>query len=365
MSYSFGRSLRVQIFGQSHGEMIGCVIDGLPAGIKLDTDEISAFMARRAPGRDANSTSRKESDVPRIVSGLFDGYTCGAPLTAIIENSDHRSSDYGKLKDTPRPNHADFPARIKYGGFADYRGGGSFSGRLTAPLCFAGAAAIQYLRMCGVDIGAHIYRIGGVTDTPFDPLGVKSETLKYISSKPFPVISVEAEEKMKAVIGKARSDLDSVGGLVECSAVGVPAGIGEPRYDGIESAIASICFGIPAVKGVEFGLGFGFGSSFGSDANDQMRVSGGDVVFDSNNCGGVTGGISDGRPIIFRCAFKPTPSIARPQTTADLNEMKTTTLEISGRHDPCVVHRAVPAVESAAALAIADLMLAVNGNRHV
>ena len=362
MSYDFGRALRVQIFGQSHGEMIGCVIDGLPAGLKIDTDMITAFMARRAPGQGAASTARKESDTPRIVSGLLDGYTCGAPMTALIENADHRSSDYEYLKNRPRPNHADYAAMIKYGGYADLRGGGAFSGRLTAPLCYAGAVAMQYLRLFGISVGAHILRIGGVEDTPFDPLLAAPGQLSSLAEKPFPVISDRAGEEMMSVIEKAREGLDSVGGIAECAILGVPAGIGEPRYDGIESAIASICFGIPAVKGVEFGLGFGFGSAKGSEVNDQMSVSGGKVVFGSNNCGGTAGGIADGRPIIFRCAFKPTPSIGLEQTTVDILNMETVKTAVKGRHDPCVVPRAIPAVEAAAALAIADLTLIKFGN---
>ena len=357
MSFNFGKNLHIQIFGQSHGDMVGCVIDGLPAGIPVDEEKISAFMSRRSPGKNALATSRNEQDVPRIVSGLYNGCTCGAPLTAIIQNSDVHSGDYDGIKNTPRPSHADYAAFLKYHGYADHRGGGAFSGRLTAPLCFAGAAAKQYLEMNGVTIGAHIYRIADVSDAPFDMLNVSAKQLDVIAAKKLPVIDDAAGEKMAAGIAAAKAAGDSVGGTVECAAVGVPGGLGEPRYDGIESSVAAICFGIPAVKGVEFGLGFGFCSSYGSEVNDEMYADNGKICFRSNNCGGVAGGITDRRPVVFRCAFKPTPSISLKQSTVDLTDRKTAEIEIGGRHDPCVVLRAVPAVESAAALAIADHLL--------
>ena len=362
MSFSFGRSLKVQIFGQSHSEMIGCVIDGLPAGIEIDEEKIISFMSRRAPGNDPLSTERKESDIPKIISGLFNSRTCGAPLVALIVNSDHHSSDYEKIKNTPRPNHADYTAYLKYNGYADYRGGGAFSGRMTAPLCFAGAAVMQYLEKFGIKIGAHIAQIGDIIDDTFDMLKVSVSDLSDLSNKRFPVLNDDSCEKMKNLIEKVRNDSDSVGGIIECAVIGMLKGIGEPRYDGIESAVANICFGIPGVKGIEFGLGFGFGSAFGSDVNDSMRYSDDEIIFDSNNCGGICGGISDGRPIIFRCALKPTPSIGSVQNTADIAEKATKEIKISGRHDPCIVPRAIPAVESAAALAVADLILSAKGN---
>lgn len=357
MSFNFGKNIHIQIFGQSHSEMIGCVIDGLPAGIKIDEDKIASFMARRAPGKDALSTARSESDAPRVVSGLYNGYTCGAPLTAPIANSDRRSSDYESIKNTPRPNHADYSAYLRYRGYADYRGGGAFSGRMTAPLCFAGSVASQLLEKYGVTVGAHVYSIPGAQDTPFDPLLVTAEQLRELYSKRPAVISDDAAAKMTELTAKARAEGNSLGGIIECAALGIPGGTGDPRFDGLESQIALICFGLPAVKGIEFGIGFAFGTSTGAEVNDQMYARDGNIMFSSNNCGGICGGISDGRPVIFRCAFKPTPSIALKQTTVNITDNQTAEIEISGRHDPCVVFRAVPAVESAAAIAVADAIL--------
>ena len=360
MSSSFGKMLTVTIFGQSHGEAIGAVIDGLPAGIQLDFDEIERFMARRAPGG-AFSTARRETDRPRILSGLCGGATCGAPLCAVSENGDRRSQDYEKLRDLPRPMHADYPAFIKYHGANDIRGGGQFSGRLTAPLCFAGAAAIQLLARKGVTVGAHIAAIHGVEDTPFDPVSVDAETLRAVSAKPFPVLDEQAGGRMKAEIEAARRRLDSVGGIVECAVSGLPAGLGEPLCESLESRISSAVFSIPAVKGIEFGAGFSASAMTGSEHNDPFVMKAGRVATETNRHGGVLGGISTGMPLLFRAAFKPTPSIALEQRTVSLSGECGAPLVIHGRHDPCVVLRAVPCVEAAAALVLLDLMLESKG----
>ena len=357
MGFNFGETLRVQIFGESHGEAVGCVIEGLPTGMPLDLQKVERFLSRRSPGKSNISSDRVETDKPKIISGLKNELLTGAPLAAIFENHDVRSGDYEAISDTPRPNHADYAAFVKYGGYSDMRGGGQFSGRLTAPLCFAGACAMQFLEHSGVHIGAHIERIGDVADCRFDPLNISAELLADIALKDFPVIDEKKSKRMIAVIEAARDELDSVGGAVECAAVGLPAGLGEPRYYGVENAVARIIFGIPAVKGLEFGLGFGFAEAYGSYANDSMTIKDGKPAFLSNNCGGCAGGITDGRPLIFRCAFKPTPSIGKKQNTVNLKTRENTEIEIKGRHDPCVVPRAVPAVEAAAALATADLML--------
>ena len=360
MSSSFGKLLKITIFGQSHGEAIGVTIDGLPAGIKLDTDAICRFMARRAPGQ-ALSTQRSEKDLPHIISGVVDGITCGAPLTAIIENSDHRSTDYERLRDNPRPMHADYPAYVKYGGANDIRGGGQFSGRLTAPLCFAGAVAIGLLERQGVRIGAHLASIYDVSDEAFDPVTVNEGLLDAVLQKPFPTIDDVAGERMRQAIERARSELDSVGGVVECAVLGLPAGLGEPLYESVESRLASILFSIPAVKGVDFGAGFAAAAMRGSEHNDSFCQKDGHVVTATNRHGGILGGLTTGMPGVFRAAVKPTPSIARPQQTVSLSKKENATLEITGRHDPCVVVRALPCVEAAAALTVLDLMMESKG----
>lgn len=364
MSYSFGRALRVTIFGQSHGPAIGAVIDGLPAGLHLDMDAVSRFMARRAPGG-ALSTARREADAPRVIAGLdAGGATCGAPLAAIIENTDSRSRDYEGLRRTPRPMHADFPASVKYGEHFDIRGGGQFSGRLTAPLCFVGAVAMQALASRGVYVGAHIASIGSVHDDPFDAASVSVETFAEIASRSLPVIDDACADAMRSEIEAARSEGDSVGGVVECAVIGMPCGAGEPIFDSVESALARVLFGIPAVKGVDFGAGFASAAMRGSEHNDSYTVDGGAVRTATNRHGGVLGGITTGMPITFRAAFKPTPSIARVQTTVDVAEMREAELEIAGRHDPCIVVRAVPAVEAAAAAVMLDLLVERDGRDH-
>lgn len=363
MSSSFGKLLKVSIFGQSHSEAIGVVLDGLPAGVRLDFDAVHRFMARRAPGGNRFSTARSEADAPQVLSGLVDGVTCGAPLCAVIQNGDARSKDYDKLRDLPRPMHADYAAAVKYGGANDIRGGGQFSGRLTAPLCFAGAVATQLLAKQGITVGAHIAAIANEADTPFDPVAVSAGTLTELSQKPFPVLSDEAGLRMQARIDAARSEGDSVGGIIECAVVGVPAGLGEPLYEGLENRLAAVIFGIPAVKGLEFGAGFGAAGLRGSIHNDPFMLRDGKIVTQTNNHGGILGGISTGMPITLRAAFKPTPSIAKTQQTVSLSRQENAELAITGRHDPCVVLRAVPCVEAATALVLLDLLLEEKG-RH-
>lgn len=357
MSCNFGSKIKLTIFGQSHSQAIGCVLDGIPAGIKLDLDRIEAFMARRAPGKNKISTARKEADKPNIISGIVDGVTCGAPICAVIENSDTRSGDYDKLRMLPRPAHSDFAAYMKHNGFNDIRGGGNFSGRMTAPLCFAGAVCIQLLESKGIHIGAHIASIGHVDDERFNAVSVSEDELSAVRAKDLPVINDEKGAEMVALIDSARSEGDSVGGTVECAVIGMPAGVGEPIFDGIENKISSIIFGIPAVKGIEFGSGFEGSKLRGSENNDEFISVNGSVKTRTNNHGGILGGISSGMPIIFRCAFKPTPSIAKEQQTVNLATGEIEALVIGGRHDPCIVQRAVPCVEAAAAVAIADYIL--------
>ena len=355
MSSMFGKRLRVSLFGQSHGECIGCVIDGLPAGEPIDLEALQAFMQRRAPGG-AYATQRKESDTPHIVSGLYNGHTCGAPLTVLIQNSDTVSRDYDQLKDQPRPGHADYPAEVKYRGFQDHRGGGHFSARLTAVLAAAGGICLQILARKGIHVGAHLYSVGNVMDQPFDPLKVSTADFDQARTG-FPTLSEEAAESMKGVIDAAREQLNSVGGIVECAVIGMPVGVGEPVFDGIENQIAKAVFAIPAVKGIEFGEGFACAKMKGSENNDPYMWQDGKPMLGSNHAGGILGGLTDGAPILFRAAFKPTPSIGLSQHTVSLSARRDAILEITGRHDPCVAVRAVPVVEAAAALAVLDMIL--------
>ena len=355
MSNTLGNRYRVQIFGQSHSPMIGAVIEGIPAGVTPDMDFISAFMARRAPGGSALSTPRKEADAVQIVSGLNDqGETCGAPLCAVIANTNTRSQDYASLRDVPRPGHADYTAAVKFGGSYDIRGGGQFSGRLTAPLCFAGALAIQLLKEKGIEIRARIHSIARIGDAAVD---LAHPPLEAIARTGLPTVDPEAAERMEEAILAAKADGDSVGGVVECFATGLPTGLGNPMFDGVENNVARALFGIPAVRGVEFGLGFEAARMRGSRHNDPFRMSGGRVVTDTNNHGGALGGITSGMPLVVRAAFKPTPSIAREQPSVSLNRGENATLAVRGRHDPCVVPRAVPVVEAAVACAVYDMML--------
>ena len=352
MSSTYGEKIKISVFGESHGGGIGVVIDGLPAGEAIDFDAVLAQMARRAPGRDKTATPRKESDLPRVLSGMLGDVLTGAPLCAVIENTNTRSQDYGDLLAKPRPGHSDYTAYIKYHGANDIRGSGHFSGRITAPLVFAGAVCRQLLEKQGVRIAAHIQSVGSIHDKPFDPVAVPSALIKRLSASSFALIDESAEEPVRAEIEAARLAQDSVGGTIECAVTGLPAGVGEPMFDGLEGAIAKAVFGVPAVKGIEFGAGFALAAMRGSRANDAFCYDNGHVVTETNHCGGILGGIANGMPLIFRCAVKPTPSISQPQNTVDLQTGENTVLTIHGRHDPCIVPRAVPVIEAVTALAI-------------
>lgn len=355
MSNTLGNRYRVQVFGQSHSPMIGAVIEGLPAGVTPDMDFIAAFMARRAPGSGDLSTPRREADAARIVAGLNErGETCGAPLCALIENTNARSQDYESLRDVPRPGHADYTAWVKFAGHNDIRGGGQFSGRLTAPLCFAGALAMQLLRDRGIAIRARALSVAGIRDQEID---LARPPLDAISEGPLPTLDPEAARRMAEAIAEARAAGDSVGGVVECFATGLPAGLGEPMFDGVENRIARALFGIPAVRGVEFGLGFEAAGLRGSEHNDAFRMADGRVATDTNRHGGALGGITSGMPLVVRAAFKPTPSIALAQRSVSLGRGEDAPLEVRGRHDPCIVPRAVPCVEAAVACVILDMVL--------
>lgn len=358
MSFEFGNQLHISIFGQSHSKAIGVVIDGLPAGEMINLQAVEHFMTRRAPGQNSLTTPRKEADTPIILSGIVDGRTCGAPVCVEIENSDIRSKDYENIRDVPRPMQADYPAFVKTGGFNDIRGGGQYSGRLTAPLCFAGAVCMQLLENRGVKIAAHIASIADVNDQLFDPVNVNADILNLLSTKAFPVLNDQVGKLMQIRIGAAREEKDSVGGTVECCAVGYPAGFGDPMFDGIENHLAQAVFGIPAVKGVEFGAGFSASRMPGSEHNDPFYYSAEGVIKTrTNHHGGILGGMSTGMPILMRIAFKPTPSIGKEQDSVSLSQKKNTKLVIEGRHDPCVVLRAVPAVEAAMAIGLLDYLL--------
>lgn len=355
MSSTYGENLKLSIFGQSHGTAIGMTLDGIPAGLPVDFNTLQAFLNRRAPGHNDYSTPRREEDRPEFLAGILDGFTCGAPIAAVIRNTNTRSGDYDNLKACPRPGHADYTAQVKYGGFQDAAGGGHFSGRLTAPLCIAGGLCLQWLDGMGIHIGARVLSIAGVKDRE-DALDSLNPQLDRIG-KDFPVCSQDAASQMREAIDQARAQGDSVGGTVQCFVTGLPAGLGEPMFGGVESRIASIVYGIPAVKSVSFGVGAEAAALRGSQCNDPFSVEGGDVVTVTNNAGGILGGITNGMPVIFTVAFKPTPSISRPQQSVDLKAGEAVTLEVKGRHDPCIVPRAVPVVEAAAAIAVYDLIL--------
>ena len=357
MSSTWGEKVKISIFGGSHTEAIGVTIDGLPAGEEINLDKVCLQMSRRAPGKDKTATTRNESDIPEILSGFLDGKTTGAPLCAIIKNTNQRSKDYSNLKILPRPGHSDYTASIKYMGNNDIRGGGHFSGRLTAPLVFAGAICRQILERRGITIGAHAASIANVKDGHLDPVRVNAGILNILNNQYFPVISGEAKAEMYSLIEEARLKGDSVGGIVECAVVGVKEGMGSPMFGGVENVFSNILFGIPAVKGVEFGAGFGSSYMLGSQNNDQFYFDeNGNIKTKTNNCGGILGGITNGMPIIFRVGIKPTPSISVEQDTVNLELSKNDKLIIKGRHDPCIVPRAIPVVEAAAAIAVINLM---------
>ena len=352
MKNTFGSEIAVTIFGESHGTAIGAVLDGMPAGIAVDEEFIARQMSlRKSVG--AISTPRKEADEVKIVSGVFNGRTTGTPITFIIENQDTRSRDYGELAYKARPGHADYTADVKYGGFQDFRGGGHFSGRITAGIVAAGAVAISALKEKGITIGTHILSCGGVYDREFENI---SEDISYLDGREFAVLNPDAEEPMKAAIMAAKADGDSVGGRLETVVYGMPAGVGEPWFDTVESLLSHALFSIPAVKGVEFGAGFGFADMKGSQSNDAFVNENGKIGTATNNCGGILGGITNGMPIVFRCAVKPTPSIYKEQHTIDMRSGENTTLQIQGRHDPAIVHRARVVVDSITALTLIDLL---------
>ena len=357
MSGIYGMNIKMSIYGESHGKAVGVVLDGLPPGLALDEEAIASEMARRAPGQSALTTARKESDAVEIQSGFFNGYTTGTPLCARIANSDQHSKDYSILKDKMRPGHGDYAGNVRYQGYNDYRGGGHFSARLTAPLVFAGAVAKQALAQYGITVGAHILRIHDIVEPSFNPLSESEATLKAVDSKPFPVLDDAIGAQMQNCILTAKGVLNSVGGVIELMAINLPAGLGAPYFDSVESRLSQILFSVPAVKGIEFGEGFGFAKLTGAEANDQMHYEDGKVRCYTNHNGGITGGITNGMPLLFRVAMKPTPSISREQKTVSLAEQSDTTLTIVGRHDPCIVQRAIPVIEAVTAWTLWDLLI--------
>lgn len=357
MASVFGKMIKVSVFGQSHSKGIGVTLDGIPAGEKIDTEKLQAFLDRRAPGKNKFSTSRKEADKPEFLSGMVNDTTCGAPISAVIYNTNAHSNDYNNIVDSPRPGHADYTAQMKYKGFQDVSGGGHFSGRLTAPICIAGGIVKQILERKGINIYSHISSIKNICDDSFDKINPDEEALKQISIKDFPVLNDEKGIQMKETIEKARMDLNSVGGTVECVVTGLKAGIGEPMFDGVENRISSAVFGVPAVKGIEFGNGFDCSLLTGFENNDEFYYDNEDVKTKTNNHGGILGGITSGMPLYFKVALKPTPSIAKEQNSISFSKKTDEKLIIKGRHDPCIVPRAVPVIEAVTALAIYDLIL--------
>lgn len=356
MSSETGRKIRVSIFGESHGTAIGAVVDNLPAGEYIDFDELQTFLKRRQGGNNKYSTPRKEADIPEFLSGVKDGYTTGAPLCLIIKNENTRSQDY--KVDIPRPGHADFSAFVKYNGFCDLRGGGHFSGRLTAPVCAVGGILMQILKRRGIDVVAHLASVGEWMDEKLDAIKLDKEQQSKIKNGAFPVFSDGAGDQMQDLIVSVKEEGNSIGGCVECGIYGVEAGVGDPLFEGIENAIAKDIFGIGGVRGIEFGAGFEASKMKGSENNDEFLIEDGQVVTKTNNHGGVLGGITTGMPIIFKVAFKPTPSISIGQSSISFSENKNVEeFSTIGRHDPCIAVRAVPCVEAMAAIAIADFLL--------
>ena len=356
MSSSYGENLRITVFGQSHAPAVGVTMEGIPAGEPVDLAALQRFLDRRAPGQNDWSTPRREEDKPEILCGLQNGVTCGAPLTAVIRNTNTRSGDYAALRRRPRPGHADYTAEVKYFGAQDAAGGGHFSGRLTAPLCIAGGICLQLLSREDIAVISRIAAIAGVAD--------EGALTGSTADKPFPTVSDARGEQMRAAIAAARAEGDSVGGIIECAVLGLPAGLGDPMFGGMENRIAAAVFGIPAVKGIEFGAGFAAAALRGSENNDAFAVENGKIVTETNRCGGILGGITDGMPLWFRAAVKPTPSIARAQRTVDLDTLENAEICITGRHDPCIVPRAVPCIEAAAAIAVYDALLARRKERR-
>lgn len=360
MSSMWGKNLRISLFGESHGGGIGVVIDGFPAGLELDFDRVSVEMARRRPGTGKHTTTRSEADQVEILSGVFNGRTTGAPLCGIIRNTDTKSGDYAELSILPRPGHADYTGQVRYHGFNDPRGGGHFSGRLTAPLVFAGELCRQYLQTRGITIGSHIQRIKEVYDCPFDPCHIAPGELEHLRTMLVPVNDRACAQEMLDVVEDARVAMNSVGGIVETAVIGLNPGIGSPMFANVEARLASLLFSIPAVKGVEFGEGFAMAGMTGLEANDAFFMEGAHVRTRTNHNGGINGGITNGMPVVFRVVVKPTASIFLEQDTVNLREGTDAKLQVKGRHDPCIVIRAVPVLDAATALAITDLLLDPN-----
>ncbi len=353
MRSTYGESLKLTIYGQSHGPHIGVILEGIPAGLPVDFEALQAFLNRRAPGRHEYSSKRKEADIPHFLTGIANGYTTGEPIEAIIPNQDARPNDYQKIQELPRPGHADYTAYVKYGPNGIATGGGQFSGRMTVAMCVAGGLCIQWLYALGIRIAAHVDRIANIIDKPFDPLVPEIDSI----GRDFPVLDTIQGELMRKRISAVQESGDSLGGIIECAATGLPTGLGGPLFDGLEGRIAQIVYGIPAVKGIEFGAGFKVAEMTGSENNDSFTILNDRIVTVTNHCGGILGGITNGMPLLFRIAIKPTPSVALPQTTVNLSERKEQIIVIGGRHDPCIVPRAVPVVEAAAAIAIYDAYL--------
>ncbi len=356
MATHYGKNIDVEIYGGSHNECIGVIVKGLPVGFKIDEEKLLAFLSRRAPGNDEFSTSRKEADLPVFLEGVTDGVITSTKVHAVIYNKNQRSKDYQKDSFVPRPSHADFAARMKYGKDVDLRGGGHFSGRLTAPMCIVGGICLQILEQKGIHIGAQLYSVGNVVGVPFDMVNVSKSDFDTIHATTFPTLSSTAAEQMKAEIISAKNDGDSVGAIIECATIGLPIGLGEHMFSGVENRISSIVFAIPAVKGIEFGNGFNCAKLRGSKNNDTFYTDGKNVFTNTNNVGGILGGMTNGMPLVFRAAMKPTPSIFIEQDSVDLDTMTNTKLKINGRHDPCVAVRAVPVFEAATAIAIFDMI---------
>lgn len=358
MSCMWNNNLKLSIFGESHGVGIGIVIDGIPAGINLDFEKIKVEMNRRRPGKDKFSTARKEFDEFEILSGYFNDYTTGTPLSIVIKNTSQKSKDYSKTKDIVRPSHADYTGHVRYDGYNDYRGGGHFSGRITAPLVFAGALAKQILELKGIEVYSYISAIADMKSEFIDSLNLSSTRLSELD-KEFPTLDSKSEKNFKKAIIDAKEKGDSVGGKIRCIAYNAPVGLGSPFFDSLESRISSLAFSVPAVKGIEFGKGFDISELNGSVANDQMHMHNSQISYKTNNNGGILGGISNSMPIDFTVAIKPTPSIFIKQDTVNMKTLDDSVLAIEGRHDPCIVQRAAPVIESVMALAILDAMLSV------
>lgn len=356
MSATWGKNFKISIFGESHGSHIGIVIDGIPSGTEIDMEYIMKEMKRRAPGRDLLSTQRKEEDIPQIISGVFNGYATGAPLTMIIKNKDHRSKDYSKIKDVMRPGHADYSAYVKYDGYNDYRGSGHFSGRITAPIVFVGAIARKILENKKIYIGSHAQRIGMVEDRLFEDGDLTKEKFDDLRTERIPLLN-DIEKEATLEIENAKKEGDSIGGVVECAIIGLKAGIGSPFFGSVESVISSMMFSIPAVKGIEFGSGFEIAKMKGSMANDEFYCEDKRIKTKTNHNGGINGGITNGMPIVFRLAIKPPSSISKVQNTINISTGKETTLSVEGRHDPIIIPRAIPVIEAATAICILDMIM--------